>query len=177
MSIAMLAPRTSTPHPLRDLIVSPRRGPNSKTLSRRDVRVASRTKWRLASSTAVPLVVRVVAGGTTCNVMKKPDRTLPKMTAWTESKYTSSKICACMSAAGVLNRLENVFLSFSLSSCVLSCFFVLKSHLFCAKFVPAVRPNQSSLNSHGTPWSCTSNDSQLKIVIARSPSNSWGHSI
>ena len=30
---------------------------------------------------------------------------------------------------------------------------------------------RSSLNSHGTTWSCTSCESQLKIVIARSPSN------
>ena len=90
-------------------------------------------------------------------------------------EFKNMRLFVCRSV--VLNRLANVFLSFSLSSCVLSCFFVLKSHFFCAKFVPAVRPNQSSLNSHGTPWSCTSNDSQLKIVIARSHSNSWGHSI
>ena len=62
-------------------------------------RGSSRTKWRLAWSSAVPLVDHVVSGDTKCTVTKKPDRTLPKETARTESKYTSSKICSCSSAA------------------------------------------------------------------------------
>ena len=48
---------------------------------------------------------------------------------------------------------------------------------FCANFVLAQGPSRSSLNSHGTPWSCTSCESQLKIVIARSPSNTRGQDI
>ena len=57
-------------------------------------------------------------------------------------------------------------------------FVVLKSHLFfCANVVPAVRPKRSSLNSHSTPWSCTSCASQLELVIARSPSNTWARNI
>ena len=47
-------------------------------MSRREVSVASQTNWQLAWSTAVPLLDHVVAGGTECTVIKKPDRTLPK---------------------------------------------------------------------------------------------------
>ena len=54
----------------------------------------SRTKWLVAWSTAVPLLDHVVAGDTKCTVTKQPDRTLPNMTAWTDSKYTSSNIRA-----------------------------------------------------------------------------------
>ena len=94
--------------------------------------------------------------------------------------YTTSVFdpCSPLTSGSQKSALTGFFFSFFVFFfSVLFC--VLKSNLFFfgANFVPAVAPNRSSLNSHGSPWSCTSCGSQLKIVIARSPSNTWGQNM